>query len=154
MSSIRDCQAPCHSLLSASLSGETGLKAQDCSGMVLPDFRVSNPSGWLSVGTRAQSAVEMVLPASIGDYTDFYSSREHATRVGAMFRGQKDALAPNWCRPSLPQVPQLHLLFTSSPPPPSSLAVLPSPLFPLHPNPSICIPTPRQMGWSARLHPG
>lgn len=31
--------------------------------------------------------VEMQLPAEIGDYTDFYSSREHATNVGIMFRG-------------------------------------------------------------------
>lgn len=29
----------------------------------------------------------MHLPAHIGDYTDFYSSREHATNVGIMFRG-------------------------------------------------------------------
>jgi fumarylacetoacetase len=40
--------------------------------------------------------VEMHLPASVGDYTDFYSSREHATNVGAMFRGPKKALQPNW----------------------------------------------------------
>jgi len=42
------------------------------------------------------SAVEMVLPVSIGDYTDFYSSREHATNVGTMFRGKENALMPNW----------------------------------------------------------
>ncbi len=40
--------------------------------------------------------VEMVLPARIGDYTDFYSSREHATNVGTMFRGPDNALQPNW----------------------------------------------------------
>jgi len=40
--------------------------------------------------------VQMVLPASIGDYTDFYSSREHATNVGIMFRGKENALMPNW----------------------------------------------------------
>ncbi len=33
-----------------------------------------------------QNAVEMLLPARIGDYTDFYASKEHATNVGAMFR--------------------------------------------------------------------
>lgn len=32
------------------------------------------------------SGVTMHLPADIGDYTDFYSSREHATNVGIMFR--------------------------------------------------------------------
>ena len=42
------------------------------------------------------SAAEMVLPCEIGDYTDFYSSREHATNVGTMFRGADNALMPNW----------------------------------------------------------
>jgi len=40
--------------------------------------------------------VVMELPCTIGDYTDFYSSREHATNVGTMFRGKVDALQPNW----------------------------------------------------------
>lgn len=40
--------------------------------------------------------VTMHLPAAIGDYTDFYSSREHATNVGTMFRGKDNALMPNW----------------------------------------------------------
>lgn len=42
------------------------------------------------------ASVEMLLPARIGDYTDFYSSREHATNVGTMFRGPDNALQPNW----------------------------------------------------------
>ncbi len=40
--------------------------------------------------------VTLHLPAQIGDYTDFYSSREHATNVGTMFRGVENALPPNW----------------------------------------------------------
>jgi fumarylacetoacetase len=40
--------------------------------------------------------VEMQLPVDIGDYTDFYSSKEHATNVGIMFRGKENALMPNW----------------------------------------------------------
>jgi fumarylacetoacetase len=40
--------------------------------------------------------VEMLLPAEIGDYTDFYSSREHASNVGTMLRGPDKALMPNW----------------------------------------------------------
>jgi fumarylacetoacetase len=43
-----------------------------------------------------QADVTMVLPVAIGDYTDFYSSREHATNVGTMFRGPENALMPNW----------------------------------------------------------
>ncbi|MEW5989506.1 MAG: fumarylacetoacetase [Chloroflexota bacterium] len=45
---------------------------------------------------RHQTAVELLLPVEIGDYTDFYSSREHATNVGVMFRGPENALMPNW----------------------------------------------------------
>ncbi|PHI20106.1 fumarylacetoacetase [Lewinellaceae bacterium SD302] len=40
--------------------------------------------------------VKMHLPVRVGDYTDFYSSREHATNVGAMFRDPDNALLPNW----------------------------------------------------------
>ena len=40
--------------------------------------------------------IEMQLPIQIGDYTDFYASREHATNVGTMFRGKENALMPNW----------------------------------------------------------
>ena len=43
----------------------------------------------------------MHLPADIGDYTDFYASREHATACGEMFRGRENALHPNWCGLSL-----------------------------------------------------
>lgn len=38
----------------------------------------------------------MLIPARIGDYTDCYSSRYHATNVGIMFRGPENALKPNW----------------------------------------------------------
>ncbi len=41
-------------------------------------------------------SAQMRLPATIGDYTDFYSSKEHATNVGTMFRGKDNALQPNW----------------------------------------------------------
>jgi fumarylacetoacetase len=38
----------------------------------------------------------MDVPVHIGDYTDFYSSRQHAYNVGAMFRDPANALLPNW----------------------------------------------------------
>jgi len=41
-------------------------------------------------------SVAMHLPVEIGDYTDFYSSIEHATNVGKMFRDPENALLPNW----------------------------------------------------------
>lgn len=40
--------------------------------------------------------IETHLPVQIGDYTDFYSSIEHATNVGTMFRDPNNALLPNW----------------------------------------------------------
>lgn len=40
--------------------------------------------------------IEMQLPVQVGDYTDFYSSKEHAENVGIMFRGKENALMPNW----------------------------------------------------------
>jgi fumarylacetoacetase len=42
------------------------------------------------------SEVEMLLPIEIKDYTDFYSSMEHARNVGTMFRDPANALLPNW----------------------------------------------------------
>ncbi|MBM3435284.1 MAG: fumarylacetoacetase, partial [Bacteroidetes bacterium] len=42
------------------------------------------------------SEVQMQMPLRISDYTDFYSSIEHATNVGKMFRDPEKALLPNW----------------------------------------------------------
>jgi fumarylacetoacetase len=44
----------------------------------------------------AQSEVTMHLPIKVGDYTDFYSSIEHATNLGKLFRDPENALLPNW----------------------------------------------------------
>ncbi len=43
-----------------------------------------------------QNDVKMHLPVHVGDYTDFYSSIEHATNAGKMFRDPENALLPNW----------------------------------------------------------
>ena len=43
-----------------------------------------------------QRELHLVLPASIGDYTDFYAARNHATNVGKMFRPDGDPLMPNY----------------------------------------------------------
>ncbi|MCA4898789.1 MAG: fumarylacetoacetase [Bacteroidota bacterium] len=40
--------------------------------------------------------VQMQMPIKVANYTDFYSSEEHATNVGTMFRDPKNALLPNW----------------------------------------------------------
>mmetsp|Transcript_102674 Transcript_102674/g.316828 ORF Transcript_102674/g.316828 Transcript_102674/m.316828 type:complete len:445 (+) Transcript_102674:84-1418(+) len=52
--------------------------------------------GVLEEVVHAQADVTMLMPADVGDYTDFYASREHATNVGVMFRGKDNALQPNW----------------------------------------------------------
>jgi len=43
-----------------------------------------------------RSDIKMKLPFDIAGYTDFYSSKEHATNMGTMFRGKDAALFPNW----------------------------------------------------------
>jgi fumarylacetoacetase len=43
-----------------------------------------------------QADATMLLPVDIPGYTDFYSSKEHATNVGMMFRDPANALMPNW----------------------------------------------------------
>ncbi len=40
--------------------------------------------------------VEMLMPVHVPNYTDFYSSEEHARNVGTMFRDPDNALMPNW----------------------------------------------------------
>lgn len=50
----------------------------------------------MSQALHHHKEVELLLPIKIGDYTDFYSSREHATNVGVMFRDPANALLPNW----------------------------------------------------------
>ncbi|QDP86002.1 fumarylacetoacetase [Chryseobacterium sp. SNU WT5] len=42
------------------------------------------------------NSVQMMMPVHVPNYTDFYSSIEHATNVGKMFRGEENALLPNW----------------------------------------------------------
>ncbi|MDN5214616.1 fumarylacetoacetase [Fulvivirgaceae bacterium BMA12] len=54
--------------------------------------RIKGKSGILIPRKKAK----MHMPVKIGDYTDFYSSVEHATNVGKMFRDPENALLPNW----------------------------------------------------------
>ena len=61
----------------------------------------SNPQLRDNAELRKKVLIEMCdatmhLPATIGDYTDFYCSKEHASNLGAMFRNPADPLLPNW----------------------------------------------------------
>ena len=81
----------------------------------LNDFLKKKKSDWRSVRNRISDIftdennkdkfssalydlqdVEMCMPVKVGDYTDFYSSRQHAYNVGCMFRDPDNALLPNW----------------------------------------------------------
>jgi fumarylacetoacetase len=67
----------------------TRLLSADC-----PDLR--DNSTLRSQAFHRVSDVAMLLPVEVKGYTDFYSSIEHATNVGALFRGRENALLPNW----------------------------------------------------------
>lgn len=45
---------------------------------------------------KSYDDVQMLMPVKVGNYTDFYSSIQHATNVGSMFRDPKNALLPNY----------------------------------------------------------
>ncbi|MEV6523512.1 fumarylacetoacetase [Longispora sp. NPDC051575] len=82
---------------------------------VLNDFMALGPDAWRAVRERVvelltdeshRAAVEphlsplagktLSLPFTVGDYVDFYSSEEHATNVGKLFRPDSPPLYPNW----------------------------------------------------------
>src|SRR6201991_3174894 len=59
-----------------------------------PELRDNAPLRALAPATRKD--VQLYLPFSVAGYTDFYSSKEHATNVGTMFRDKTNPLLPNW----------------------------------------------------------
>ncbi|RKR14924.1 fumarylacetoacetate hydrolase [Maribacter vaceletii] len=66
---------------------------------VLIQQELTNPDSTLKTNSNvfiSQVEAQMHLPVFVGDYTDFYSSIEHATNVGTMFRDPNNALLPNW----------------------------------------------------------
>ncbi|KAK3751864.1 hypothetical protein QZH41_009675 [Actinostola sp. cb2023] len=73
-------------------NGETMKQHQD----VLKEAVLRDDDALRSKCLIPQNKVTMHLPATIGDYTDFYSSIRHATNIGTMFRGKDNALMPNW----------------------------------------------------------
>ncbi len=60
----------------------------------VPDLR--NKEHHVKQALVPMSEATMHMPVEVGDYTDFYSSIEHATNVGIMFRDPANALLPNW----------------------------------------------------------
>ena len=79
------------SLLQRLLRSESGSGGADSA-----DHRLRENSALRQTAVIPLNTVTMHLPANIGDYTDFYSSRYHAYNIGVMFRGADNALQPNW----------------------------------------------------------
>ncbi|MBT4775408.1 MAG: fumarylacetoacetase [Crocinitomicaceae bacterium] len=63
------------------------------SDLLLEGSDIANKADIILIDQRNAS---MHLPIKIGDYTDFYSSEQHAYNVGCMFRDPNNALLPNW----------------------------------------------------------
>ncbi len=61
-----------------------------------PDSPLHDPGRLRAATLHLQDAVDLQLPVTIGDYTDFYASRHHASNVGAMLRDPNTPLLPNW----------------------------------------------------------
>jgi len=68
----------------------------------LDDLMAAGPELWAAVGALedapelALGEVALHLPFTVADYVDFYSSLEHATNLGRLFRPGAEPLLPNW----------------------------------------------------------
>lgn len=76
--------------LGKSVTNEVRLRIQN---WLIDPFSILRRNDHLLV---PQEIAQMHMPVRIQDYTDFYSSEEHATNVGKMFRDPENALLPNW----------------------------------------------------------
>lgn len=63
---------------------------------VVSGFKAESHIGRRLFVSRTSPDTTMCLPCQIGDYTDFYSSLEHAYNCGVLIRGKEKALQPNW----------------------------------------------------------
>jgi fumarylacetoacetase len=74
----------------------------------LNPFMAQGPDAWARAYDHVQERlarsaelapeheVERLLPFEVGDYVDFYSSLEHASNLGRLFRPDSEPLLPNW----------------------------------------------------------
>lgn len=101
-------------VLDARAAARAGLLPQECDAIDLDRLLAASPGRWTAVrsavvalldgGDPADAephlhdldVVTPVLPFTVGDYVDFYSSEPHATNVGRMFRPDGEPLLPNW----------------------------------------------------------
>ncbi|MFV0304616.1 MAG: fumarylacetoacetase, partial [Moheibacter sp.] len=64
--------------------------------LLLEDSKLSKDKDTIVDAFYSIEDVSIQMPAHVPNYTDFYSSIEHATNVGKMFRDPENALLPNW----------------------------------------------------------
>lgn len=64
--------------------------------LLLENSKLSNDEKTIAECFYEIDEVKMLMPVHVPNYTDFYSSIEHATNVGKMFRDPANALLPNW----------------------------------------------------------
>ena len=96
-------------VLLAGLEDEVGMPAGTLSGATLNPLLALGRPAWRALRAHLRELladertprvpladVEPRLPLTIGDYVDFYSSLEHATNLGRMFRPDTEPLLPNW----------------------------------------------------------
>ena len=76
------------------VTGHVRKVVQDC--FLESDNDESKASFFKQYILHHADSIQMLMPLQVGDYTDFYSSIEHATNVGIMFRDPANALLPNW----------------------------------------------------------
>ncbi|CAM9225578.1 fumarylacetoacetase [Acinetobacter bereziniae] len=99
---LPNCKTQCFNQISLNKFIETGKKNWHYIRQTLQDLlSADNPTLRDHPELRQkvlfkQNTVTLHLPVQISGYTDFYSSKEHATNVGTMFRDPKNALLPNW----------------------------------------------------------
>lgn len=74
----------------------TSVRSQLTRLLTAEDPRLRDDHPVRALAMQVQADCTLLLPVEIGDYTDFYSSRYHATNVGTMLRSADNALQENW----------------------------------------------------------
>ena len=90
------CEPTLNSFMGLGASKWSAVRAAIAQLLSAEEATLRDNSAVRSQALIPMSSVTMCLPCHIGDFTDFYASREHATNVGTMFRGADNALQPNW----------------------------------------------------------
>ncbi|NOX57361.1 MAG: fumarylacetoacetase [Planctomycetes bacterium] len=67
-----------------------------CDVAIEPNTTLREDAGLREKALVTRANVQMHLPSRVGNFVDFYSSKEHATNIGSMFRDPSNPLLPNW----------------------------------------------------------